>query len=592
MMLKATRVIAGNLKRLLVPSLLRVLLDIAKVAPFVILYYVAVELFAPVEAIDTGKITWLIVLMFGILIVQLVVSTFSYRSEFVTAYDLSSDARLRLGEHLRKLPLGFFKRRDPGDITALMLQDMGNVEHTFSHLFFEVIGAIVVPTLIAIILFFVDWRLTLLMLAAAAVALPLLVLGQKVVKYFGEKQVSARNDATSRMLEYLEGIKDIKAFNLAGDKFSRLESTFDRLRRESIRLEAGAAPPGIAYRIVLETGLIAVLLLGNYYLFGGSLAVTAFILFLIIGYQFFQPLMDIGLYTAEMRYMNIAAERIVKVLDSEPLPEPEDDPGLESFGIEFENVTFSYLDTDVLKDVSFEVPERSMTALVGPSGSGKTTVTNLIARFWDVDSGRVKVGGTDVKDIPSERLLSDISMVFQNVYLFNDTIYDNIKIGREDATRDEVVAAATAAQCHEFILELSLGYDTVVGEGGSTLSEGEKQRISIARAILKDAPIVLLDEATASVDPEKEIYIQRAINELVKSKTLVVIAHRLSTITGADQIVVLDHGRVVERGRHSELVEAGGLYSRFWEEQKRAKGWKFSSGRREPVAAGEERSGP
>ncbi|BDZ71316.1 hypothetical protein GCM10025861_18330 [Methanobacterium petrolearium] len=273
--------------------------------------------------------------------------------------------------------------------------------------------------------------------------------------------------------------------------------------------------------------------------------------------------------------MSMAADRVVATLNTKILPEPVDDMKIESFDIKFENVNFKYQDTNVIKDLSCYIPEKNITALVGPSGSGKTTITSLIARFWDVDSGKIMIGGKNIKDIKNEHLLAGMSMVFQDVYLFNDTIYNNIKIGRVDASPEEVYEVARQANCHDFIQKLPDGYNTMVGEGGSTLSGGEKQRISVARAILKDAPIILLDEATASLDPENESKIQAAIRKLVKSKTVVVVAHRLYSISDADQILVIKGGKIVEQGKHEELLENGGTYYRMWEEQQKAHGWKF-----------------
>lgn len=266
---------------------------------------------------------------------------------------------------------------------------------------------------------------------------------------------------------------------------------------------------------------------------------------------------------------------IAELMEEKPLPEPEDDVELKNFDIEFVNVSFSYDGKTVLKDVSFAIPEGSTAAFVGPSGAGKTTIVNLIARFWDVDSGEIRIGGRNIKEIKLDRLLSYISMVFQEVILFNDTIMENIRLGRRDATDEEVISAARAARCHEFIEKLPNGYDTIIGERGEKLSEGEKQRISIARAILKNAPIVILDEATVFIDPENENLIQEAINELTKDKTVIVIAHRLSTFVSADQIFVLDKGRIVERGCHDELLAANGLYRRLWNAHQSARGWKL-----------------
>ncbi|MEA1894345.1 MAG: ABC transporter ATP-binding protein [Euryarchaeota archaeon] len=359
-----------------------------------------------------------------------------------------------------------------------------------------------------------------------------------------------------------------------------MKKAFKKLRNDSIILEAGAGVPVLSYLVILEMGFIGLLLLGLYLLFGGQITIPVLIMFVVIGYHFYTPLQNVGMFAAEMRYMNLSAERITEVMKTSPLPEPEDDIRPDNFNIEFKDVTFRYYDVDVLKRINAAFPVRSITALVGPSGSGKTTVTNLIARFWDVDSGEITIGGINIRNMKTETLLSYISMVFQDVYLFHDTVYNNIKVGKNDASREQVMAAAKSAQCHDFIEKLEKGYDTMVGEGGSTLSGGEKQRISIARAILKDAPIVLLDEATASLDPENELLIQNAIQELVKSKTLIVIAHRLSTIANADQILVIDSGRVVESGRHAELVRANGMYSRMWNNQQQARGWKFGAHQR------------
>ncbi len=576
----------GRMGKLRTATLLNIIQFILKGAPYGFLILVLWALFAP--SVDTQKVIWLMVSMFAILILHLIIAIIAQTKISVNACDLCADVRLRLAEHLKKLSVGFFKRRDPGDITAVLLQDMENVERIFSHLYVDIIGAIVLPATIALFLFFVDWRLALATIVAVPVAIPMLMIARKVIGYLGEKQIDARTNAVSRMLEYLQGIKVIKAFNLRGEKFERLDNTLKKLRKDSIMLEATAAPLVLTYMLILESGFIVVLLLGAHFLFVESLTVPVFLMFLIIGNRFYDALQHVGGFLSEMRYMKISADRVMDVLEEKPLSEPVFEEKLDKFDIAFKNVTFGYHDTHVLRDVSFKASERTITALVGPSGSGKTTITNLIARFWDVDSGEVLLGGKNIKGFKNEHLLSNISMVFQDVYLFNDTIYNNIKVGKVDATREELIATARAAQCHEFIEKFPDGYDTIVGEGGSTLSSGEKQRISIARAILKDAPIVLLDEATASLDPENEMLIQQAINELVQSKTLIVIAHQLSTIKHAHQILVVDHGKIVERGKHEELLAKSGLYNCLWQEQRKTKGWKFGSGNQQSAVASAE----
>jgi ATP-binding cassette subfamily B protein len=576
-MIKAMRVIAGNLKKMRKPLWLNIFNFILKGAPYGIFYLLLLELFKPKNQIDIQKIIWIFVSMVVILIIHLFIAMISQTNSFITGYTLLADARLRLGEHLRRLSMGFFKRRDPGDITALLLQDMRKVEEIFSQLFVDIIACVALCSVMALFFFFIDWRMVLAMVISVAVAIPLLLIGQKIVVYLGSKQIASRNNVASRMLEYLQGMKVLKAFNLTGTKFIRLEKAFKKLRDDSIKLEAGSGAPVLSYLVILEIGFIGLLLLGVYLLFGGQITIPVLILFLVIGYRFYDPLKNVGIYATEMRYYNISAERITEVMKTDPLPEPEENTKPNNFNIEFKDVTFRYYDTDVLKKINATFPERSITALVGPSGSGKTTTTNLIARFWDINSGEIMIGGINIRNIKTEKLLSYISMVFQDVYLFHDTVYNNIKIGNNEADRNKIIAAAKSAQCHEFIKKLEKGYDTMVGEGGSTLSGGEKQRISIARAILKDAPIVLLDEATASLDPENELLIQNAISELVKSKTLIVIAHRLSTIAHADQILVIDNGKVIERGKHAELIGAGRMYSRMWDNQQQARGWKFGA---------------
>ncbi|MBC8526700.1 MAG: ABC transporter ATP-binding protein [Candidatus Cloacimonetes bacterium] len=519
-MIKAMRIIAGNLKKLRKPLWLNIFNFILKGAPYGIFYLLLLELFEPKDQIDIQKIIWIFVSMAVILIVHLFIAMISLTNANVTAYNLTADARLILGEHLRKLSMGFFKRRDPGDITALLLQDMKKVEEIFTHYFIDIIACVILCSVMALFFFFIDWRMALAMIVSVLIAIPLLLIAQKIVAYFGKKHIASRNNAVSRMLEYLQGIKPLKAFSLTGTKFIRLEKAFKKLRDDSIKLEAAAGVPVVGYLTILEMGFIGLLLLGVYLLFGGQITIPVLIMFLVIGYRFYDPLQHVGMFATEMRYMNISAERITAVMKTNLLPEQEKDIKQNNFSIEFKNVTFKYYNTDVLKKINTVFPEKSITALVGPSGSGKTTITNLIARFWDVDSGEIMVGGTNIKNIKTEHLLSYISMVFQDVYLFHDTVYNNIKIGNNEASREQIIAAAKSAQCHEFIEKLENGYDTMVGEGGSTLSGGEKQRISIARAILKDAPIVLLDEATASLDPENELLIQNALANLSNQKRL------------------------------------------------------------------------
>lgn len=555
--------------------LLQIVYDIFKGAPYGFLILILWELFSP--GIDLNHVALLTGAMAVVFLLQYVIGNRAMISCYEGGYTLCSEARLKLGEHLRKLPMGFFKKRDPGDVTAIMLQDMSFVENIFTHLLGDMIAAFVVPAMLLAFLFMLDWRLALAALATVIVALPVLYITNRILARIGRNQHRLRVETDSRILEYLQGIRYIKAYNLVGKRFSNLENALKEFHRETLRLETYPGALGSCYNGILGIGFVVILLLSTYFYFGGTLTIPVFLVFLVIGYQFYQPLLSAAVFTMEALYMNIAAERMRDVLETEPLKEPAISRSPEDYDIEFRNVTFSYLDTRVLENVSFRAREGSVTALVGPSGSGKTTVTNLIARFWDTDSGSISIGGVDVRDMSADELYSNLSMVFQEVYLFRDTIFNNIRVGRTDATKEEVIAAAKAAQAHEFIEKLPDGYDTMVGEGGSTLSGGEKQRISIARAILKDAPVVLLDEATASLDPENELAIQEGLNALVSSKTLIVIAHRLGTIADADKIIVLKDGRVAESGTHEELCRDKGQYYRMWREQEKAGGWTFES---------------
>ncbi len=569
----------GVLKK---PVLLEILKSMLQGQPYFVILLVMLELLKPLESPGTGidftQLTILTIWLAASLVLLFIIGRYFYEVENGVAFGVVTEGRLSLGEHLRKLSMGFFRGRDPGDITALMLQDYSNIEMLVSRLLMEVVGAVTLPLVFSCFLIFFDWRMTLILLAPVPVAILAAVITRMIILRTGTKHIKAKNTASSRMLEYLDGIKNIKAFNLHGKKFVRLEKAFQNLKKLSIKQEAVAGPSVLLGIWFLNVGIALIMLTGVYFIIAGTLSIPYFLFFLIIGTRMYDPLSRALVSFIELSYYAISANRIKEVFDIKPLPEPAVSEKLSSHNVEFKKVWFRYHKTDVLKDVSFSLPENSMTALVGPSGSGKSTITRLLARFWDVRRGEIMIGCRPIKKLKNSDLLSNISMVFQDVYLFNDTILNNIKVGKADASMEEVFAAAKKARCHGFIEKLPEGYETMVGEGGATLSGGEKQRVSIARAILKDAPVILLDEATASLDPENELYIQEAIGELIKSRTLIVIAHRLSTITQASQILVLKEGEIVERGTHQELLAKDiGLYQGMWNEQRRAHGWKIKS---------------
>ncbi len=545
--------------------------------PFGFLFLILVELF--IDRPDVNKIILHIISMFVIMLLCLATTALAQTRLYVTSYLLSHDLRLKLGEKLRKLSLGFFKRQEYGDIAAPLLRNMTNFEDILNTSRPNIIASIVFPATTAVFLASVNLKLTVLALAFVVVSFPVLLLSMRTVATFGNKVISLRTVTGSRIMEYFNGMKQIKSHNLTGTRFSRLELSLKQLRRESIRLEAFVGPAIYSYMLVLEIGFITTLLAGTSLLFSKDITGPMLLIFLVIGSRLFELLQGMGTFVVLMRFMNVAVAAISRIMRAKPLPSVKHQRSIKGFDIEFDSVSFGYDETEVLKKVSFKADEKKLTALVGPSGSGKTTITSLVARFWDVNSGSVRLGGNNIKEYEIEELLSCISMIFQDVYLFNDSIYNNIKIGNTSASREEIIAAAKSAHCHEFISKLPDGYDSMVGEGGARLSGGEKQRISIARALLKDAPIILLDEATSSLDPENERLIQQAVNKLVRQKTVVVIAHRLSTISHADQILVLDNGEIKEAGKHNDLLEMNGLYNRLWVKQQEAQGWLLEKSR-------------
>ena len=465
-------------------------------------------------------------------------------------YDASAKGRVQLAEHIRKLPLGFLMSKDSGEMGNTMMNDFAQIEEAVTHVLPQLIGGLITAILGFIGMSFVDWRLALAMFAGFPVTFLIIWGVQTIDKRRGAAHTKARIEQTNRLQEYLTGMKIIKAYNLRGSNFTKLEQAFKHFTEESIKLECVSGPFYLVAVSFLQSGLSFITMAGVYLLMGGTLNITTFVMFLFIGTRLFDPLVGAITQLPVFVYKKTAGQRIVDLMD-EPIMSGEGEVPVQH-DIQFEHVNFGYGKDMVLHDVSASFPYGSMTAIVGPSGSGKSTMLRLIARFYE------------------------ISVVFQDVYLFQDTIGNNIRYGRENATQKEIEAAAKLAHCHDFIMALPDGYDTMVGEGGSTLSGGEKQRISIARAILKDAPVLLLDEATSSLDPENEVEVQQAIEELVKDRTVVMIAHKLKTIARADQIIVLDQGEVKEIGTHEELMNNHGLYRHLWDIQLTTAGWQIN----------------
>ena len=511
----------------------------------------------------------------GVFILYIALSIWSQTNNYVQAYTLSSELRLKLGDKLRQLSLSFFKQHDPGDIGARLLGDVQKAELIISRVLPDIAAVTIVPLMLIVFLICVNAALAGLMLVSVLVAGIFLVVARKVIRVLGQKHVNAITEASSRILEYFRTVKLLKSYNMTGARFGTMKDAILHLKKMSFRTEAVTGIPVQIFLFCLDAGFLGTLFAGVHMCANGNLAVHYLFPFAVMGYYFYESVKSLGPMLVELRYASISTSRIGEIFDAE-LPSYNERKALpEETHLSFDSVRFAYRGKDVLRDINCHLPERSMTALVGPSGAGKTTLTSLLARFWDVQAGEIRIGGVPVTELKPDALLTQFSMVFQDVYLFNDTIANNIRVGRKGASDEDMRKAARLARCDDFIMDLPEKYDTLVSEGGHSLSGGEKQRISIARAILKDAPIVILDEATASLDPENEAEIQNALQNLIRDKTIVVIAHQLKSIECADQILVLDCGTIVEKGTHPELIEASGLYRRLWEEQQKARGWKM-----------------
>ena len=516
----------------------------------------------------------------GVVAAQVIVHYLCDRLQSAAGYMIFTDKRMELGGHLRKLPMGYFTSGNIGKISSVLSTDMVFIEEIAMSTLGNMMSYMLSALILLVFMFFLDWRLG---LAAAAVTL-LACFTAKGMNKVSLKEAACRQDQsehlTDAVLSFAEGISVIKSYNLIGEKSEELTGNFRRSRDTSTAFERKMTPWTRGLNILYAVGIAAIFALSVWLQQSGSLSLPYLLGVLLFVFDLFSPLKALYGEASRLTVMNAALDRIEAVLNETELPDkgtahiPNESSG--SPEICFDNVTFAYQDKEVLHNISFSMQKNTMTALVGPSGGGKSTIANLLARLWDVKSGKVTIRSTDIRDVPLAELMEQISMVFQRVYLFQDTIYNNISMGKPDATEEEVYEAAKKARCYDFIMALPDGVQTVIGEGGATLSGGEKQRISIARCILKDAPIVILDEATASVDTDNESYIQEAINELVKGKTLLVIAHRLNTIRQADQILVISDGRISEQGTHDELMAKAGIYQDFVNIRKKSSGWSLA----------------
>ena len=561
-----------NLKRAIIVCTLT---NIVLFFPYMIIMQIMQYVIAPLssgEVLDIKKL-WLL-LAFGVVtaIIYGLVYAKEYDMTYTTAYAESTSIRVEVAERMRKLPLSFFNRKDLSELTTNIMGDCTTIEQMMSHAVPQVFANSISIIIVSIMLLLYDWRMTLALLIVLPLAVGVVLLSQGLQKRFGERHIKAKLNVSKQTQEYLEGIKVVKAFGLSGEKFKAMQISLENMMKESIVFEGITGTFVTIASMMLQVGIGIVIMIGVNLMTDGQLDVVKFLTFAMISTRIYAPFLVVLTMAAEIKYFFTSAKRM-QALRQEAIMEGTPDITLSDCNIEFKDVTFAYNQEDVIKDMNVVMPQNAVTALVGPSGSGKSTVSRLIARFWDVNQGEVLIGGENIRGIEPETLMKYMSFVFQDVVLFNDSIINNIRIGREGATDEEVKAAAKVARCDEFIEKMSQGYESLIGENGCTLSGGERQRISIARAILKDAPIVLLDEATASLDPENEVLIQEAISALIKDRTVIVIAHRLKTIASANKIVVLDDGAITEVGTHEQLLANQGLYSHLWQIQQDSLGW-------------------
>lgn len=523
---------------------------------------------------------WILLGVFGLLVlVEGCIRWQELNFGWVTSSEVAHNTRLRLAKQLRQMPLQELNRRRAGDLNVVMSGNVSECVMWIGSLSTLVIQTLVTPLVIVAITLFVDWRLALALLVSFPLAVPI----YRYVRTLSKKNLKAVSAAdaetASRVVEYAQGLPVLRATNQVGVRSQHLQTALEHQRQVQARGQRVANLPLMTMATLVEAGLIVVIGLGILFILQGSLSVAALFALVVIAMRFSEPLSLLVAYASIFDLMEIALERIETVMSVPPLPVQAPLAQLTNFDIEFDQVSFRYAEQTAwaLRDVSFRLPVRSLTALVGPSGSGKTTITRLITRFADPQNGAIRIGGVGIQQVQPAKLMRCISVVFQDVYLFDDTILNNIRMAKPDATDTEVEAAARAANCHGFIMRLPHGYDTRIGEIGGALSGGERQRISIARAILKNAPIVLLDEPTSALDTESEVAVQAAINRLVENKTVIVIAHRLSTVVGADLILVLADGQMVEQGSHRELLEQQGRYAAMWAVQQQSQGWRITA---------------
>lgn len=544
-------------------------MDIVLMMPVGVLFFLVKDIMEGTPIDTFGYIWKMVACLLAIALMEYI----KYDKQFTSVYLESGRRRIALAEKLRRLPLSFFGKKDLADLTSTIMADAATIETGTSHWVPELIGSMISTLVMGTALFFFDWRMALAAIWVVPIAISIVLFSDKVQNRYNRRNMESKVDLADHIQEGLETFQDIRANDAEQKYLDDLYPRIDLVEKRAIQAELGVAYFVLSGQMILKLGIATVALTGAYLITSGSLNVVSFFMFLLVASRLYDPMSGALINLGAVVSLGVQCERMDEILchDEQSGKESLSNKG---YDVEFRNVRFAYdASQDVLNGVSFTARQGEVTALIGPSGSGKTTVSRLASRFWDISSGTITVGGMDISQIDPETLMSLYSIVFQDVTLFNNTVLENIRIGRKDATDQEVIAAARMAHVDVFAEKLANGWNTMIGENGSELSGGERQRISIARAFLKDAPIILLDEATASLDVENETFIQESLSRLVKDKTVIIIAHRMRTVAGADRIVVLKDGRVDECGSPAELTASGGFYKRMKDIQASALEW-------------------
>lgn len=573
--LKKIFAFAGKRKGLLIKSLVFSFLNgIFASLQFAALYFIIDALVSNDHSLTS---VWLSLGMMVLSVAgRIFASYFSMNEQTVVGYGMVADKRISIGDRLRYIPMGYFNKNNIGTITGIVTTTLGDVEGAAPVALVNIIGGFFNSIVLILFLFILNWQLGLIALFGVVCYLIVTEIATRKSTATATKRQNAQRGLVESVLEFIQGMSIVKSFGFEKKSSKSITSAIYNSNKNNLNLVYSLAPYLALQQFVIRLFSVILLAMTLFLYTQGVFTIVFGVLFVILSFTVFNSLESAGSQITMLQMLAFSIETANSVDNTPIMDENGTSISPKSTDIEFENVDFSYSTRKILDNVSFSIPEKTTTAIVGPSGSGKTTMCNLIARFWDVNGGKITIGGIDVRDYTLDSLMKNISMVFQNVYLFADTIENNIKFGCPDATHEDVVEAAKKACCHDFIVALPDGYNTIIGEGGGTLSGGEKQRISIARAILKDAPIIILDEATSSVDPENEDELQRAIEALTHDKTIIMIAHRLKTVRNADQILVLNNTHIVQRGTHNELIQQNGLYSDFVKARKEAIGWKLA----------------